>query len=242
MPRLELGSARLEAEQIPALWRSGPVQVADHTRADSMDAIAADIPSERTTPLCAGGTSMDGDIALTGVKRLRACPSSRCLDTSARPRRRRSRAKRRKPQIVLAQGGRFDEVPALQFPIFVHRDRQDDAALRARVRTMADETGAEAFLRQQKAIATRPDVRPVSAAITSSDPGAGRRRRRADAAAVAGVMIAAAIAGSRLVVVAGLRTPLDHGSGRMRVNGALSPNGWRADDRAVGAGSRHAML
>ena len=36
-------SARLCAEQIPALWRFGPVQVADHTRADSMDAIAADI-------------------------------------------------------------------------------------------------------------------------------------------------------------------------------------------------------
>jgi len=29
-------SARLYAEQIPALWRFGPVQVADHTRDDSM--------------------------------------------------------------------------------------------------------------------------------------------------------------------------------------------------------------
>jgi hypothetical protein len=80
---------------------------------------------------------------------------------------------------VLAQGGRFDEVPALQFPIFVHRNRQDDAALRARVRTMADETGAEAFLRQQKAIMTRPDVRPVLAAITC--PTGWWRRRRAHA-------------------------------------------------------------
>src|SRR6516162_2748744 len=33
-------SPRLYAEQIPALWRFGPVQVADHTRDDSMDAIA----------------------------------------------------------------------------------------------------------------------------------------------------------------------------------------------------------
>src|SRR4029078_9631780 len=78
----------------------------------------------------------------------------------------RTQSERRKPQIVLAQGGRFDEVPALQFPIFVHRYRQDDAALRARVRTIADDTGAESFLRQQKAIMTRPDVRPVLAAIT----------------------------------------------------------------------------
>src|SRR5262245_63948180 len=36
-------SARLYAEQIPALWRFGPVTVADHTRDDSMEAIAARI-------------------------------------------------------------------------------------------------------------------------------------------------------------------------------------------------------
>ena len=33
-------SARLYAEQIPALWRFGPVMVADHTRDDSMASIA----------------------------------------------------------------------------------------------------------------------------------------------------------------------------------------------------------
>jgi pimeloyl-ACP methyl ester carboxylesterase len=122
------------------------------------------------------------------------------LDTSAR-RETPEQSERRKSQIALAQCGRFDEVPALQFPIFVHRDRQDDAALRARVRTMADETGAEAFLRQQKAIMTRPDVRPVLAAITCptlvlvgdgdelTPPPLSRE-------------IAAGIAGSRLVVVA----------------------------------------
>ena len=35
-----LCTARLYAEQIPALWRLGPVTVADHTRDDSMAAIA----------------------------------------------------------------------------------------------------------------------------------------------------------------------------------------------------------
>ena len=104
------------------------------------------------------------------------------LDTSARPET-PEQSERRKPQIALAQGGRFDEVPALQFPIFVHRNRQDDAALRARVRTMAEETGAEAFLRQQKAIMTRPDVAAAAGRDRVSDAGAGRRWRRAHAAA-----------------------------------------------------------
>src|SRR5262249_57106400 len=36
-------SARLYAEQIHALWRLGPVQVADHPRDDRMDAIATRI-------------------------------------------------------------------------------------------------------------------------------------------------------------------------------------------------------
>jgi hypothetical protein len=34
-------SARLYAEQIPALWRFGPVTVADHTRDASIPAIAS---------------------------------------------------------------------------------------------------------------------------------------------------------------------------------------------------------
>ena len=154
---------------------------------------------------------MGGYIALTMLRQAPARVSKLALlDTSARPET-PEQSERRKPQIALAQGGRFDEVPALQFPIFVHRDRQDDAALRARVRTMAEETGAEAFLRQQKAIMTRPDVRPLLASITLSDPGAGRRRRRAHAAgAVAGDR------GRHRRVTArrrcGLRTPLDHGA------------------------------
>jgi hypothetical protein len=36
-------SPGLYAEQIPTLWRFGPVVVADHTRDDSMAAIAARI-------------------------------------------------------------------------------------------------------------------------------------------------------------------------------------------------------
>ena len=38
-----LCSPRLYAEQLPTLWRAGPVMVADHTRDDSMAGIAARI-------------------------------------------------------------------------------------------------------------------------------------------------------------------------------------------------------
>jgi pimeloyl-ACP methyl ester carboxylesterase len=153
-------SARLYAEQIPALWRFGPVVVADHTRDDSMPAIAARILVAAPPRFALVGLSMGGYIALT---MLREAPDRvdrlALLDTSARPETPEQTA-RRKPQIALAESGRFAEVPPLQFPVFVHRNRQNDDALRQRVRVMAEETGAEAFLRQQKAIMTRGDARP----------------------------------------------------------------------------------
>jgi pimeloyl-ACP methyl ester carboxylesterase len=44
--------------------------------------------------------------------------------------------------------------------MLVHRTRQHDAALKAKVARMAQETGADAFVRQQRAIMGRPDSRP----------------------------------------------------------------------------------
>jgi len=141
------------------------VQVADHTRDDSMDAIAAGILAHAPPRFALVGLSMGGYIALTIVRQAPArVHKLALLDTSARPET-PEQSERRKPQIALAQGGHFAEVPPLQFPVFVHRNRQHDEALRARVRSMAEETGAEAFLRQQKAIMTRPDMRPLLASI-----------------------------------------------------------------------------
>jgi pimeloyl-ACP methyl ester carboxylesterase len=158
-------SARLYADQIPALWRFGPVTVADHTRDDSMDAIAAGILAAAPPRFALAGLSMGGYLALAIMRQApQRVQKLALLDTSARPESPEQTA-RRKPQIALAQNGRFAEVPPLQFPFFVHRNRQGDDALRTRVRLMAEETGAEAFLRQQHALITRADARPLLATI-----------------------------------------------------------------------------
>src|SRR5207244_592337 len=102
---------------------------------------------------------------------------------------------------ALAEGGRFAEVPALQFPWFVHRSRQADEALRARVRRMSEETGAEVFLRQQQAIMTRPDARPLLPSIkcpTLVLVGDGDELTPP----ALSQEIAAGVTGSRLVVIA----------------------------------------
>ena len=56
-------TARLYAEQIPALWPFGPVTVADHRRDDSMAAIARRILAAAPPRFALAGLSMGGYIA-----------------------------------------------------------------------------------------------------------------------------------------------------------------------------------
>ena len=67
--------------------------------------------------------------------------------------------------FYLAQQGRFAEITEDQFPLLVHRSRHGDVALKAQVRAMNEETGPEAYCRQQHAIIGRADSRPGLVAI-----------------------------------------------------------------------------
>jgi pimeloyl-ACP methyl ester carboxylesterase len=158
-------SARLYAEQVPVLRGCGQVTIADHRRDDSVEAIAARILATAPPRFALAGLSMGGYIAFAIV---RAAPERvarlALLDTSARPDT-AEQTERRHSMIALAESGRFAEVPDLLFPVFVHRDRLGDEVLRAIVRTMAEETGPDAFVRQQHAIMSRPDCRPLLKSI-----------------------------------------------------------------------------
>ena len=160
-----LVTARLYAEQIPALWRLGPVTVADHTRDDSMAAIARRILADAPPRFALAGLSMGGHVAFEIVRRApERVARLALLSTSARldpP----EVTERRRGQIALAQDGRFGAVADMQFPLLVHRSRVDDEGLQSLVRLMADETGVEAFVRQQTANIARADSRPDLATI-----------------------------------------------------------------------------
>ena len=194
-------SARLYAEQIPALWRFGPVTVADHTRDDSMAAIARRILAAAPPRFALAGLSMGGYIAF---EIMRQSPDRvaklALLDTGARAEA-PEQTERRKVVIALAKSGRYAEVPDIAFPLYVHRNRHHDTALKETVRMMAAETGVEAFLRQQQAIISRPDSRPGLGAIkcpTLVLVGDGDEATPPELARE----IAGAIGGARLVVVA----------------------------------------
>jgi pimeloyl-ACP methyl ester carboxylesterase len=158
-------SARLYAEQIPVLWQYGPVMVADHRRDDTMAAMARRVLASAPPRFALVGLSMGGYLAFEILRQAAGRVAKLALlDTGARadtP----ERTAARRPLIALARNGRFAEILDSQYPTLVHRSRHDDAALIAAVRAMNEETGPEAYLRQQAAIISRPDSRPGLAAI-----------------------------------------------------------------------------
>jgi len=160
-----LCSPRLYGEQLPALWRFGPVVLADHTRDDSMRGIARRILAVAPRRFTLVGLSMGGYVAFEimrtspdRVVRLVLLATSARADTP-------ERTDHRHAQITLARNGRFGEVLDQLFPVWVHRSRRNDEVLRRIVQRMAEETGPEAFIRQQTAIMTRPDSRSDLSAI-----------------------------------------------------------------------------
>lgn len=158
-------SARLYAEQIPALWRFGPVFVADHTRDDTISAIARRILAAAPPRFALAGLSMGGYVCF---EILRQAPERVArlvlLDTSARPDT-PELSEQRRLQIEMARDGRLGEITDLLFPKLVHARRWGDESLRRIVRVMMQDVGVEGFANQQTAIMGRPDSRPGLTAI-----------------------------------------------------------------------------
>ena len=160
-----IASARLYAHQIPELWRFGPVTVADHTREDSIAAIAQSILAAAPPRFALAGLSMGGYVAFEIARQAPGRVAKLALlDTTARPDT-PEQAQARRDRIAAARGGEFAAIPGLMFPMLVHAARREDAGLKALVEEMAQDCGAQAFIRQQTAIMARPDSRPSLAAI-----------------------------------------------------------------------------
>ena len=158
-------SPRIFAPVIPALWRCGPVTVANHLRDDNMVAIARRILAEAPPRFALAGHSMGGYIAFEMVRQApERVMRLALLNTQAGPDTPVA-SERRRTQIARVEAGRFHDVLDDLFAGFVHPSRQDDPGLRRLVHDMGDDIGPEAFIRQQTAVIGRPDSRPTLSAI-----------------------------------------------------------------------------
>lgn len=155
----------LFAPQIAGLGHAARIAVADHTRAASMESIAADILVQAPARFALLGLSMGGYVAFEIMRRAPGRVARLALlDTSARADRPEQSIDRcRLIEVARAEGVR--KVQELLLPRLIHPRRLADTALVETVLKMADDTGLAAFERQQEAIIGRPDNRPLLAAI-----------------------------------------------------------------------------
>lgn len=155
-----------------ALWAhqlrhlGGDVTVADLTRDDSLGAMAGRVLAAAPPVFDLAALSMGGYLAFEILRRTPGRVARLCLLDTAAQADTEEQAARRRGLIDLAGRGQFKGVTPRLLPLLLHPDRLADTTLTADVMAMAERVGAEAFLRQQRAIMGRPDSRPGLSAIT----------------------------------------------------------------------------
>lgn len=152
--------------QVDALGGSTEVGVTTaQARHDSIAATVAEILAAAPPRFALAGLSMGGYVALELV---RTAPERvtrlALLDTTARPDAPEQTTRRRDLMALVAQG-RFGEVCGALARSFIAPSRHADEVLLGAIVAMAERVGAEAFLRQQRAIIARRDQRDTLPAI-----------------------------------------------------------------------------
>jgi pimeloyl-ACP methyl ester carboxylesterase len=147
-----------------ALGNAADAAVGDLRTRDTMSALAADVLSRAPSRFAVAGLSMGGYCAF---EILRQAPERvlglALVDTSARPDTPESKANREK-QIERARTD-YRSIVAELVPKWIHPSRLHDADVGQVARDMALEAGPEVFARQQRAIISRADSRPLLSGI-----------------------------------------------------------------------------
>ncbi len=162
-----LCDAQLWRSQVENLADIADIWIADHTRSGTMAGVARDVLADAPFPNFAlAGLSMGGYIAFE-IMRQAARRVSRLalLDTAANadsP----GQAQTRMELIALAERGELPQVTEILLPLLIHPSRLGERALTDVVRSMAKNTGKDAFVSQQKAIMSRPDSLDLLPAIS----------------------------------------------------------------------------
>ena len=156
--------ARLWQSVIAALIGNAEPRVGDLTARDTMTALAAEVLAQAPSRFALAGMSMGGYCALEIVRQApERVVALALVDTSARPDTDEGKANREK-QIERARAGYAGLVDEL-LPKWIHPSRLDEPAVAGVVRSMAMDAGVAVFTRQQKAIMSRADSRPLLASI-----------------------------------------------------------------------------
>lgn len=161
----QLLTAECWAPQVAGLSQDYDLRFADHTRDETIAGMAGRLLDEAPARFHLAAHAMGGFTAFEVMRQAPERVLSLTLIATLAPNDGPAQTERRQGYIRLVEAGRFDEVVEERIPILVHPARREDAPLLTVVRRMAADTGAETFLRQQRAIMTRADSRPSLGAI-----------------------------------------------------------------------------
>jgi pimeloyl-ACP methyl ester carboxylesterase len=190
----------LWAHQSETLSDIADITVADMTGDETIQGMATRVLDSAPDTFALAGLSMGGYAALAIVRQApERVERLALLDTSARPDSPEN-TKQRQGFIEQLELGDFRGVTSRLLPLLVHEDRLSDDALIAVIQSSAENVGSEAYVRQQKAIMTRPDGREVLKKITGPVLVLCGRQDALTPLALHEEM-AAAIAGASLVVI-----------------------------------------
>lgn len=156
-----LNTGRVFERQIEALSDLADCIVPELWHYDSVAAMAKATLELAPARFALAGFSMGGYVAFE-IMRTAAQQVDRLalIDTQARPDSPET-ASRRHALIDQTRFGRFHGVQRSLLPQLVHSRNIDDAAITQPILDMAQEIGAEGFVREQMAIIARPDSRPL---------------------------------------------------------------------------------
>lgn len=161
-----LCDAQLWQAQAANLADIADIWVADHTRSSSMADVARDVLADAPfASFALAGLSMGGYLALEIMRQAPQRVSRLALLDTAAGAELPEQTQRRMQLIALAESGEFPKVTEILLPLLVHPARLSDPALTGVVRSMAQNIGKDAFVRQQHAIMSRSDSRGSLASI-----------------------------------------------------------------------------
>jgi pimeloyl-ACP methyl ester carboxylesterase len=152
--------------QVAALSADFDLRFSDHTRDDTIAGMAQRLLAEAPPRFHLVAHAMGGFTAFEVMRRAPERVISLVLIATLAPNDGPAQTERRLGYIRLVEGGDFAGVVEERIPILLHPARREDEPLLSVVRRMAADTGAETFLRQQRAIMSRADSRPSLAGVT----------------------------------------------------------------------------
>ena len=195
-----LDDRHMWAHQRRHLAACAPLATPDILTEDTLDRAAERVLAASDGPLAVAGFSMGGYVVFELLRRApQRLARIALISTQARADTPEKSAERQRA-IASAEAGGYEDVVDAALPEVVHPDRVADRTLMAELRTMALRVGPEAYVRQQKIIAHRPDSRPDLAAIACPALVICGRQDRLTPPALSEEM-AAAIPGARLTLL-----------------------------------------